>query len=77
MPTDPLATAQSLIDIGGWAAFLASWFVIGIGLYRKWWVLGIFYAPLEAEVKALREAVLKLSVRLAREGRRRGDDVDA
>ena len=74
MPTDPVATAQALADVGGWAAFLASWIVIGVGLYRKWWVLGIFYAPLEAEVKALREAVLNLSVRLARERGKRGDD---
>ena len=52
---------QGGFDIGGWAAFLGPGSLIGVGLWRRWWVPGFWYAEMEAEVKRLRPQVLRLT----------------
>lgn len=37
---DPLAIAKSLLDLGGWGAFVVVVVVIGIGGVRRWWTFG-------------------------------------
>lgn len=71
---DPLAIAKALSDLGGWTAFLALVVAIAVGLWRRWWVPGFLYVELEAEVKALRKTVARLTLRLARDRRQRRTD---
>lgn len=65
---------KAIEDAGGWAAFLGLVSLIGLGLWRKWWVPGFLYTELEAEVKDLKKVVSRLTARLARERRRRDSD---
>ena len=69
-----LALGQAITDAGGWAAFFGLVSLIGIGLWRRWWVPGFWHSELEAEVKQLRKTVLSMTAELARERRRRRDD---
>lgn len=69
-----LEAGQSIVDAGGWAAFFGLLLLIGIGLWRRWWVPGFWFTELEAEVKALRKSVLTMTAELARERRRRRTD---
>ena len=41
MPTPELA--RTLADLGGFALFLLLIVVIGVGLFREWWVPGYLY----------------------------------
>lgn len=70
-----LGIGQALSDAGGWAAFLTLVVLIGIGLWRRWWVPGFWHSELEVEVKELRARVLTMTAELARERRRRRTDV--
>lgn len=65
---------QALSEAGGWACFLLLVALIGIGLWRRWWVPGFWHTELEAEVKQLRKTVLDMTAQLARERRRRRTD---
>lgn len=69
-----LALGQAITDAGGWAAFLALVVLVGIGLWRGWWVPGFWHRELEAEVRQLRQTVLRMTGELARERRRRRGD---
>lgn len=48
---DPVAIAKSIADLGGWGAFLALVVLIGIGLMKRWWVMGWMYDRLEARAE--------------------------
>jgi hypothetical protein len=69
-----VVVGKTIEDAGGWAAFLGLLSLIGLGLWRKWWVPGFLYVELEAEVKDLKKVVSRLTARLARERRQRGTD---
>ena len=71
---DWLAFGTAIDRAGGWAAFLGLIALIGIGLWRRWWVPGFWFTEVNDEVKALRKAVLSLTTELARERRRRRSD---
>lgn len=73
-----LASGQAIVDAGGWAAFFALLVLVGVGLWRRWWVPGFWFTELEAEVKALRKTVLTLTAQVNRDRRsRRTDHPDA
>lgn len=59
---------------GGFALFLGLIVLIGVGLWRQWWVPGFWYRAKDAEVKELRIVVSRLTTQLNRERRRRGTD---
>lgn len=77
---DPAIGGQ-LADLGGFALFLLLLVVIGVGLYRQWWVPGWLWRGLVAEnleqkgeLKAARQTVQTLTAQLARERERRATD---
>lgn len=70
-----LALGQSITDAGGWAAFFGLVSLIGIGLWRGWWVPGFWYKERDADVKELRKALAdQTAAELERERRRRRGD---
>jgi hypothetical protein len=69
-----VALGQTISEAGGWAAFLGLVCLIGVGLWRRWWVPGFLFVELEAEVKLLRKSIVSLTGQLARERRRRRTD---
>jgi predicted Na+-dependent transporter len=62
-------------DAGGLVLFLALLILIGIGLWRGWWVPGPFYREKADAVKTLTATVERLTKALERERRRRSTDV--
>jgi hypothetical protein len=69
-----LSIGQAIEKAGGWAAFLGLVSIVGVGLWRRWWVPGFLYVEKEAEVKELQRAVARLTESLTRERRRRRSD---
>ena len=64
---DP-ALGKQLADLGGFALFLLTVTIAGVGLYRQWWVPGWVYrqerqSRITAEIQAVRngEALEKLA----------------
>ena len=77
---DP-ALGSQLADLGGFALFLLLLVVIGVGLFRRWWVPGWIASDWKDErdkardeLEATRKTVTTLTVELARERRRRASD---
>lgn len=75
MPVNFIALGRAAADLGGFALFLVLLIVIGVGLWRRWWVPGWLYLEKASDVKDLTKAVERLTTELARERRRRSTDV--
>jgi uncharacterized membrane protein YciS (DUF1049 family) len=69
-----LAFAESILNAGGWTVVVFLVVVIGIGLWRGWWVLRPWYREKADEVMELRRTVKSLTAQLSRERNRRKSD---
>ena len=68
---------RALADLGGFALFLLTVSIAGVGLYRQWWVPGWVYrqerqSRITAEIQAVRngEALEKLARAVTRDERK-------